>query len=294
MCIQSFYCFLGIWISTPFFFLQCRFLQWNCSRRTHVCEGLLSQSSSLAYVLSSSFCHVGCGVSFLWSMFEAKVSHIEACDNFESCRVTACGFCNEIELKRSTFFNRTPQLQRIWELKGSELQSTLCCLGFVFLSGSFCASIMFSILLHWTWNVGFCFLSTVSSKLFWISCHNPWKNSSNCSHRQTTCILCFSYCLGTSVGCVCWQASHGAGEYRCDLVLAHVRKAILPSHDCSRFWESLCVNRFDLCTISWLKIRSEFVPKCPRGSVVMYCFYNICHGCYSCYVVICIMSDSNS
>jgi hypothetical protein len=153
---------------------------------------------------------------------------------------------------------------------------------------------MFSILLHWTWNVGFCFLSTVSSKLFWISCHNPWKNSSNCSHRQTTCILCFSYCLGTSVGCVCWQASHGAGEYRCDLVLAHVRKAILPSHDCSRFWESLCVNRFDLCTISWLKIRSEFVPKCPRGSVVMYCFYNICHGCYSCYVVICIMSDSNS
>ncbi len=77
MCIQSFYGFLGIWISTPFFFLQCTFLQWNCSRRTHVCEGLLSQSSSLAYVLSWSFCHVGCGVCFLWGMFEAKVSHIE-------------------------------------------------------------------------------------------------------------------------------------------------------------------------------------------------------------------------
>ncbi len=205
----------------------------------------------------------------------------------------ASGFCNEIELTRSTFFNRTPKLQRIWELKGSELQSTLCCLGFVFLSGSFCASIMFSIPLHWTWNLGFCFLSTVSSKLFQISCHNPWKNSSNCPHRHTTGILCFSYCLGTSVGCVCWQASHGAGEYGCDLLLAHVCKAILPSHDCSRFWESLCVKRFDFCTISWLKIRSEFVPNCPRGSVLTYCFYNICHGCYSCYVVICIMSDSD-
>jgi hypothetical protein len=64
--------FLGIWISTPFFFLQCRFLQWNCSRRTHACEGQLSQSSSLAYVLSWSFCHVGCGVCFLWGMFEAR------------------------------------------------------------------------------------------------------------------------------------------------------------------------------------------------------------------------------
>ncbi len=31
----------------------------------------------LLMFLSWSFCHVGCGVCFLWGMFEAKVSHIE-------------------------------------------------------------------------------------------------------------------------------------------------------------------------------------------------------------------------
>jgi hypothetical protein len=120
------------------------------------------------------------------------------------------------------------------------LRSTLCCLGFVFLSGSFCASIIFSIPLHWTWNVGFFFYPLFQANSFEWAATTP-ERTAQIVHTDRQLVFFASLIVLEHLLGVCVDRLHivlvNTGVISCWLM--YVKPSYLPMTVAD--FESLCV-----------------------------------------------------